>query len=333
MPDVNAQKEQQPARHPPPPSCDEPERQDPENSDGHSNRPHQERVFEIGRPIETSRIQYESCKDRMKRLYIPGRRIETLLSDNRGSYVRVQMPNELKDIAFDATVRAAAPHQKNREHNSISITICDQDIREKSRVGKVSVTCVFVVDISGSMGAEKRMESAKGAVLSLLENAYLNRDRVSLVAFRGNEAEVVMPLSSSVDLAYKQLKGMPTGGKTPLARGLMKGYEVLMNERKKRKEIIPLLILISDGRANIGYGKNIKDEVISISRQLREGGIHTVIIDTESTKRSFIHFKLGYCKDIAENSGGVYYSLNDLTVQGVSSITQHERQFLISSLV
>jgi len=269
----------------------------------------------------------------MKRLYVSGRRVDTLSLEIRGRYAKVRMPHELKDIAFDATMRAAAPHQKDRAQEGMSIVIRDADIREKSRVGKVSVTCVFVVDISGSMGAEKRMESAKGAVLSLLEDAYQNRDRVSLVAFRGNDAEVVMPLSSSVDLAYKQLKEMPTGGKTPLARGLMKGYEVLMNERKKRKEFIPLLILISDGRANIGYGKNIKEELMSIAGQLREEGIHTVTLDTESTKRSFVNFKLGYCRDIAETSGGVYYSLNDLTVQGVSSIAQAEKEFLISSRV
>ncbi|MCK9581108.1 MAG: VWA domain-containing protein [Methanoregula sp.] len=269
----------------------------------------------------------------MKRLYVSGRRVDTHSAEKRGRYARVRMPHELNDIAFDATMRAAAPHQKNREQNGNSIVIHDQDIREKSRVGKVSVTCVFVVDISGSMGAEKRMESAKGAVLSLLEDAYRNRDRVSLVAFRGNEAEVVMPLSSSVDLAYKQLKEMPTGGKTPLARGLMKGYEVLINERKKRKEIIPLLILISDGRANIGYGKNIKEELISIAQQLKEEGIYSVIIDTESTKRSFVSFQLGYCKEIAETSGGAYYPLSDLTVQGVSSIAKRETDFLISSMI
>ena len=269
----------------------------------------------------------------MKRLYVSGRRVDTLSLEIRGRYAKVRMPHELKDIAFDATLRAAAPHQKDRAQEGMSIVIRDADIREKSRVGKVSVTCVFVVDISGSMGAEKRMESAKGAVLSLLEDAYQNRDRVSLVAFRGNDAEVVMPLSSSVDLAYKQLKEMPTGGKTPLARGLMKGYEVLMNERKKRKELIPLLILISDGRANIGYGKNIKDEILSIAGQLREEGIHTVIIDTESVKRSFVNFQLGYCRDIAEASGGAYYPLSVLTVQGVSSIARRETDLLISSII
>lgn len=269
----------------------------------------------------------------MKRLYVSGRRVDTLSAENRGRYARVRLPHELKDIAFDATMRAAAPYQKQRESDGRSIVIRDHDIREKSRVGKVSVTCVFVVDISGSMGAEKRMESAKGAVLSLLEDAYRNRDRVSLVAFRGNDAEVVMPLSSSVDLAYKQLKEMPTGGKTPLARGLMKGYEVLMNEKKKRKEIIPLLILISDGRANIGYGKNIKEELLSIASQLREDGIHTVIIDTETVKRSVVTFQLGYCRDIAETSGGVYYPLNDLSVQGVSAIAQNEKNFLLSSVI
>jgi magnesium chelatase subunit D len=269
----------------------------------------------------------------MKRLYVSGRRVDTLSAENRGRYARVRMPHEMKDIAFDATMRAAAPHQKNRKQDGRRIVIRDQDIREKTRVGKVSVTCVFVVDVSGSMGAEKRMESAKGAVLSLLEDAYRNRDRVSLVAFRGNEAEIVLPLSSSVDLAYKQLREMPTGGKTPLARGLMKGYEVLANEKKKRKEIIPLLILISDGRANIGYGKNIKDELLSIAGQLKEEGIHTVIIDTEVPRRSFVSFQLGYCREIAENSGGVYYPLSKLSVQGVSAIAQHEKDFLVSSFM
>ena len=269
----------------------------------------------------------------MKRLYVSGRRVDTLSAENRGRYAKVRMPDGLRDIAFDATMRAAAPYQKRRESDGRALVIRDQDLREKSRVGKVSVTCVFVVDISGSMGAEKRMESAKGAVLSLLEDAYRNRDRVSLVAFRGNDAEVIMPLSSSVDLAYKQLKEMPTGGKTPLARGLMKGYEVLMNEKKKRKEIIPLLILISDGRANSGYGKNIREEILSIAGRLREEGIHTVIIDTETVKRSVVNFRLGYCRDIAEESGGAYYPLSDLSIEGVTAIAQGEKNFLLSSFV
>jgi len=266
----------------------------------------------------------------MKRFYVSGRRVETSSAESRGRYARTRMPQELKDIAFDATVRAAAPHQKFRQRDGNSIVIHNQDIREKTRTGKVSVTCVFVVDISGSMGAEKRMESAKGAVLSLLEEAYRNRDRVSLVAFRGNEAEVVLPLCSSVDLAYKQLRDMPTGGKTPLARGLMKGYEVIMSEKKKKKEIIPLLILISDGRANIGFGKNIKEELLSIAHQFKETGIHTVVIDTESVKRSVIKYQLGYCRDIADTSGGVYHPLTELSAQGISSVAQHEKDRIIS---
>jgi magnesium chelatase subunit D len=332
-PDVEQQQEQQSAQQPSPPSRDQQEPEKPEDSGTPSARPPLEQVFDIGRPIETSQIRYDTCRDRMKRLYVSGRRVDTISAENRGRYAKVRMPHELKDIAFDATLRVAAPHQKNRNHNSNSIVIHDQDIREKSRVGKVSVTCVFVVDISGSMGAEKRMESAKGAVLSLLKDAYRNRDRVSLVAFRGNEAEVVMPLSSSVDLAYKQLKEMPTGGKTPLARGLMKGYEVLMNEKKKRKEIIPLLILISDGRANTGYGKNVREEIMSIARQLKEEGIHTVIIDTESVRRSLVNFQLGYCREIAETANGTYYALSDLSVEGVSLISKHEADRLIASFM
>ncbi len=288
-------------------------------------------MFDIGKPIDTSKIHYKSCKDRIKRLYVSGRRVDTISAENRGRYARVRMPDEMNDIAFDATVRAAALHQKFRRHEQNCIVIHDQDIREKTRVGKVSVTTVFVVDISGSMGAEKRMESAKGAVLSLLEDSYRNRDRVSLVAFRGTEAEVILPLSNSVDLAYKQLREMKTGGKSPLALGLMKGYEVLMNEKKKRKEIIPLLILISDGRANTGFGDNIKDELLSIAGQFKEKDIHTVVIDTEVSRKSVINFQLGYCREIADHSGGIYYTLTELTSQDIKSIAQQEIDCLFSS--
>lgn len=121
---------------------------------------------------------------------------------------------------------------------------------------KAEVACVFVVDASGSMGAEKRMESAKGAVLSLLEDAYKNRDRIGLVAFRGDDADVLLPpLSRSVELAYQRLSDIPTGGRTPLALGLEKGgLQMLERERKKRRDILPMMMLISDGRANAGMG-------------------------------------------------------------------------------
>jgi len=125
-----------------------------------------------------------------------GRRVRTLSARSVGRYFRARMANEVRDIAIDATIRAAAPHQRTRSPQRTKIVIKEEDLREKVRVGKTSIACVFVVDASGSMGAMKRMESAKGAVFSLLINAYQHRDKVGLVAFRGENAEVLLPLCS-----------------------------------------------------------------------------------------------------------------------------------------
>lgn len=233
------------------------------------------------------------------------------------------------DISFDATIRAAAPFQKHRDRTDLMIAIENQDIREKIRIGKVSTACMFVVDASGSMGTEKRMESSKGAVLSLLFDSYQNRDRVGMVAFRGDEAEIVLPICSSVDLALKRLEEIPTGGKTPLSLGLIKGMEALMNEKKKNGEIIPMLILISDGRANKSVSGNIREEITKISEELMSNGIHTVVIDTETVKKTYLQVKLGFCKQIAEISGGNYYSLSDLNSENIKNIAEIEKKQLL----
>src|SRR5690606_6000778 len=140
----------------------------------------------------------------------------TFSADSVGRYVSARFPTGTADVALDATLRAAAPHQSVRDRKGMAVAVREEDVRERVRVGKVSVACVVVVDASGSMGAAKRMESAKGAVLSMLLDSYRHRDRIGLVAFRGSGAETLLPLCSSVDLAQKQLEDLPTGGKTPL---------------------------------------------------------------------------------------------------------------------
>ena len=129
----------------------------------------------------------------------------------------------------------------------------------KNKREKNGSTILFVVDASGSMGAKKRMESVKGAIMSLLNDAYQKRDSVGMIAFRKEEAELILNITRSVDLAYKKLKDLPTGGKTPLTLGLYKGYEILKNAMKRNKDIIPVLVLVTDGREEMypSEGRNL----------------------------------------------------------------------------
>jgi magnesium chelatase subunit D len=358
--------------------------------------PQKEFVFEIGDPIDIRVVRQKQKRDRIYRRKISGRRIPTHSLRNNGKYARYGIPRGgIKDVALDATIRAAAPYQKERRADSdlspyracrkarhvnpfrvfgdvggahdagaraepvmgrspTAVVIKAQDIREKIRVGKVSTATIFVVDASGSMGANRRMESAKGAVLSLLLDSYQQRDKVGMVAFRGSQADVLLPLCSSVDLAYKSLKDLPTGGRTPLAAGLERGLNLLMSEKKKDEGAIPVLVLISDGRANVlspyracgkahpglagaraepvmgqsstSSNKEIRMELVALAEQARAKGIQVIVIDTEVVKNSFIPLQLGYCREIASYSGGRYYPIADLTSQVVHDIVIQERE-------
>ncbi|NOQ32769.1 MAG: VWA domain-containing protein [Methanosarcinales archaeon] len=306
--------------------------QDPPDSGDERGTP-QESVFEVGSPIDAEAVRPKQKRDRTYRKKTSGRRIPTLALYNRGRYARHTLPRgKPTDIAIDATICAAAPHQRGRctgEDGGAAILIRDQDIREKIRVGKVSTATLFVVDASGSMGASNRMESAKGAVLSLLLDSYQQRDRVGMVAFRGSAADVLLPLSRSADLAFKQLYDLPTGGKTPLSAGLSAGLNLLLAELKKNEETIPIMILISDGRANIPLGDaGVKEELLGIAEDARSAGIHVVVLDTETAGRSFVKMQLGYCKDIAEHAGGRYYQVGELSAGQVCEITTAEQELL-----
>ena len=307
-----------------------------EDDRGNIDESQNESVFNIGDPIDAKTVRQKQKKDKLYRRKISGRRIPTLSLRNNGKYVRHGIPKgKIKDVALDATIRAAAIYQKERVVDSdLAMAIKTQDIREKIRVGKVSTATIFVVDASGSMGANRRMESAKGAVLSLLLDSYQQRDKVGLVAFRGDQADVLLPLCSSSDLAYKRLQELPTGGKTPLAAGLKMGLNLLMSEKHRDEEAIPILLLISDGRANVSLESGTKDirmELLALTEQARANGIYVIVIDTEVVNNSFIQMQLGYCRDIASYSGGRYYSAAELTSQTVHDIAIQERERSLSN--
>jgi magnesium chelatase subunit D len=308
--------------------------ENPKSQDDHEDvkEPQKESVFDIGDPIDTGVVRQKQKRDRIYRRKISGRRIPTLSLRNNGKYVRYGFPKEgIKDVALDATIRTAAPYQKGRRGDSdLAVVIKSPDIREKIRVGRVSTATMFVVDASGSMGANRRMESAKGAALSLLLDSYQQRDKVGMVAFKGNKADTLLPLCSSVDLAVERLKELPTGGRTPLAAGLERGLNLLMAEKRKDEGSIPILLLISDGRANVSSSKKeIKMELLALAEQARSKGIHLIVIDTEVVSKSFIQMQLGYCREIASHSGGRYYSINNLTSQKVHDIVIRENKLLM----
>jgi magnesium chelatase subunit D len=265
----------------------------------------QEEVFEVGPPPELSRI--ELARDRTSR-DAPGRRERSAVRSRTGKYVGSVFPQgKVNDIAFDATLRAAAPHQREGE---LAVKIEPPDLREKVKERKVGSDILFVVDASGSMGAKRRMVAAKGAVLSLLTDAYQRRDRVGMIAFKGDKAEVLLPLTNSLELAHKKLQELPTGGRTPLALGLSTGLELL----KREKDTLRILVLITDGKANVSLdGGSPIEEAKSLACRIKEEGINLVVIDTED---NFLGF--GLAREIAAAAQAQYIKLGEPTPQEVA---------------
>lgn len=283
------------------------------------------KMFATGDPADTTRIRQSLRKESVKVTYVHGKTMEVEYQAWQGSYRTFSSDTRFSEIALDATLRAAAPFQKDRLSSDLLITVRDEDIRRKIRSGTTSTASLFVVDGSGSMGADQRMESAKGAILSLLKDAYRRRDKVGLVLFGGKGADLVLPLSSSAERAARCLGDLPTGGRTPLSAGLLKAAQVLMNEKRKCPEMIPFLFLISDGRANVGMKGTIREELEAVARYIRDTGLKMVVIDTENGTAPGIRIRLGYCRKIAEIAGGHYYHLDDLRADTVHAIAVAEQ--------
>ncbi|NTV27619.1 MAG: putative cobaltochelatase [Methanothrix sp.] len=286
-----------------------------------------EQVFKVGSPVDVHQIEMPRKRDRMARRNPRGRRMNSLTLHSRGRYLRQRMPLTGKDIAIDATIRAAAPYQNVRSGKN-AIIVKSEDLREKERVSKTSAVVLFIVDSSGSMGAMKRMEGAKGAILSMLMDSYQKRDKIGMIAFKGKEAELILPPCSSVDLALSRLQELPTGGKTPLYAGLSCGLQLLQGELQKDHETRVMMVLISDGRANVGMGGKIRDELLEVSGQCKQLGVQTIVIDTEVAESSFMDMRLGYCREIAESTGGKYYPISSLAWQAIFDIVDREHELL-----
>ncbi len=262
-----------------------------------------------------------------------GKRISSISRDKRGRYVRSETRQKVNDLAVDATIRAAAPEQPRRgRRTGDPLKLERHDLRQKVRERKVGNLIVFVVDASASMDAEQRMAATKGAILSLLEDAYVRRDKVAVVVFKNRSAEIVLQPTSSTSMAQRRLEKMSVGGTTPLTHGLMTGYKVIKGELLRDSTIRPLLVLISDGRGNISMFKEEPlVEAQQVAALIQAEGIEAMVIDSARdysdspnnpglgrVSPMYQTYAVNACSDLAERMGARYYGLYDLSREEIS---------------
>lgn len=298
---------------------DDNEREDEDNPPDENQLAPEERIADIDKHFKMPKMLLDLGKNRAIRRG-SGKRSTTRTDYKQGRYVRAELPKgKVEDLAFDATIRAAAPMQKLREDNGCALNIKSEDMRQKVREKRIGNTFLFAVDASGSMGARERMRAVKGAIFYMLQEAYQKRDRVGMIAFRRQAAELLLPITRSVDMAQKCLAQMPTGGKTPLADGLSKALLTLSLLNKRDKEMEPVLILLTDGRANaVAEGDDPIASALKMAEKIREAKITALVIDTES---GFI--KLGLAKKLAAAMGASYYTLQNLSKDDIIHIVKN----------
>jgi len=250
-----------------------------------------------------------------------GKRVLHPTYSPHGKYVGSEKKREINmpystDIAFNETLNEAALDEQNlsafKKGNKLKIK--GKHIHIKKRMGKSSYLIIFCVDASGSMGIKDRMETVKGAIYSILQTNYIHRDKVSLIVFRQDRAETILPPTRSTDLAYKLLKDIPTGGTTPLAAGLLKALDVAKEEIRKKSGYIPLIILLTDARGNV-YFKDAIEDVLKIGKEIAQQEINLIVVDTE-----FSDVKLDFSKKLANVANAIYYHIDHLDRQNLDEV-------------
>jgi Mg-chelatase subunit ChlD len=253
----------------------------------------------IGQAFVPRRI--EGQLDRMTRRQ-GGRRTRTRTDRKRGRYIMA----------------------RRTYRQRVALTILASDLQRKVRVRKAANLVLFVVDASWSMAVAERMSATKGAILSLLADAYQRRDRVGLVVFQKDRALTMLPPTNSVQLAQRALADIPVGGKTPLSAGLTLAYEIFQKERAVHKEVLPLLILLTDGAGNVSMGDlPPQQEAHLVADKIREVGIRAVVINMEHAA-----FDQGLANALSEHLGGPCYTLHELKADHLYHTVRQEMNAL-----
>ncbi len=259
---------------------------------------------------------------------MPGKRSTARTELRRGRYIRAfHAGPRCCDIALDATVRSAALHQQYRERRGMTVSVEPSDLHAKVRERKVGNLLLFVVDCSGSMGTQRRLLATQGAILSMLVDAYQRRDRVGLVTFQEQSAAVILRPTSSIELAKEAFQSLTTGGTTPLSRGLLTGYELIQRELRRERKLIPVLILVSDGWANVSMSDRAPvEEAVLLGELIRARKIRSIVLGTGgqgwrmSDGRTFAP-----AQELAVTMGGEFYPMDEISAERILAVIGRDR--------
>ena len=251
-----------------------------------------------------------------RKLY--GKRVDS--TTQKGKYVKSRLPKDIEnDIAIDATIRAAAISSFG------TINVKSEDLRHKVRRHGAKASIVLVVDISGSMFSQRKAERIKDIIISVIGDAVQKGDKISVVGFKGKEANVIIPTTKRATSFMEQIDNITIGGTTPLASGMKKGFEILKKEKFKQ-EFVPMMLILTDGMPNVAVDENPIKDALKIAGEIKDNEIHTIIVNFEMAAK----FGRDMNMELAVVSGGRYYDLEDLKNPGivVSKILENERNDL-----
>lgn len=261
-------------------------------------------------------------KERQRR-DLAGKRSTARTDLSRGRYIRARHSGRLtRDIALDATIRTAAVNQQYRDRKDLSVVVDLADLHAKVRQRKVGNLLLFVVDCSASMGIQRRILATQGAILSLLVDAYQRRDRVGLITFREQSATVILRPTASIELAKEAFQSLSIGGTTPLSKGLMTAYEVIERERRKERRLLPVLLLISDGNANVSISDaDPFKEATSVAEMIRAEKIRSIVFGTGGEGWRMSDGSLSTpARELATAMRGEFYPVEEVTAEGILEI-------------